>query len=75
MSISPRLFVGGQRQYKGSLGATYPDTDFKMFLKWYKEGKFPLDKLITRRYPLNEIDDAYKALQAGEVLGRSILLY
>ena len=75
MSIPPRLFVGGQRQYRGSLGATYPDTDFPMFLQWHKEGKFPLDKLITRRYPLDEIDDAYKALQAGEVLGRSILLY
>ena len=75
MSIPPRLFVGGHRQYRGSLGATYPDTDFPMFLQWYKEGKFPLDKLITRRYPLDEIDDAYKALQAGEILGRSILLY
>ena len=75
MSLPPRDFVAGQRQYRGSAGATYPDTDFPMFLQWHKEGKFPLDKLITRRYPLNEIDDAYKALQAGEILGRSILLY
>jgi len=75
MSIPPRLFVTGQRRYIGSLGATYPDRDFQMFMQWYKEGKFPLDKLVTRRYSLEEIDDAYRALQAGEVLGRSILVY
>lgn len=75
MSIPPRLIVGGQRRYIGSLGATYPDTDFSMYLGWYKNGDFPLDKLITKRYMLDDINQAYKSLSNGEILGRSIVTY
>ncbi len=75
ITINSRLFVGGQRQYRGSLGATYPDKDFPMFLKWYQEGKFPLDKLVTRRYKLENINEACDALRSGDILGRAIIDY
>ena len=57
----------------GSLGATYPDKDFPMFLRLYQEGKFPLDKLITKRYKLDDINEACDSLKAGAILGRSII--
>jgi Zn-dependent alcohol dehydrogenase len=44
-----------------------------MFLRWHHEGKFPLDKLVTRRYRLNEVNEACDALRAGEILGRAII--
>ena len=75
VTINSRLFVTGQRQYRGSLGATYPDKDFAMFLRWYQEGKFPLDKLVTRRYKLDDINEACDALKAGDILGRAIIEY
>ena len=75
ITVDSRLFVTHQRQYRGSLGATYPDKDFPMFLRWHREGKFPLDKLVTRRYRLDEINDACDALKAGEILGRAIIEY
>lgn len=75
MTLDPRLFVSHQRQYRGSLGATYPEKDFPMFLRWHQEGKFPLDKLVTRRYKLDEINEACDALQAGDILGRAIIEY
>ena len=75
ITIDSRLFVTGQRQYRGSLGATYPDKDFAMFLRWYQEGKFPLDKLVTRRYKLDDINEACDALKAGDILGRAIIEY
>ena len=75
MTLNPRLFVQYQRQYRGSLGATYPEKDFPMFLRWHKEGKLPLDKLVTRRYKLDQINEAYDALEAGEILGRAIIEY
>ena len=75
ITINSRLFVTSQRQYRGSLGATYPDKDFAMFLRWYQEGKFPLDKLVTRRYKLDEINEACDALKAGEIAGRAIIEY
>ena len=75
MTLDPRLFMGAQRQYRGSLGATYPEKDFPMFLRWHQDGKFPLDKMITKRYSLDQINEACDALTAGEILGRAIIEY
>ena len=49
--------------------------DFPMFLRWHREGKLPLDKLVTRRYRLEDINEACSALEAGEILGRAIIEY
>lgn len=73
MTVDPSLFMSEQRRFCGSLGATYPDRDFPMFLRWHQEGKFPLDKLVTRRYRLSEINDACDDLTAGRILGRAII--
>ena len=75
ISINPELILYGQRRYRGSLGATYPDNDFPMFLRWHKEGKFPLEKLITRRYKLEDINQACDDLHSGRILGRAIIEY
>jgi Zn-dependent alcohol dehydrogenase len=75
MTIDPGLFMYHQRQYRGSLGATYPEKDFPMFLRWHEEGKFPLDKLVTRRYQLDQVNEACDALEAGDILGRAIIEY
>ncbi len=75
ITLDPRLFMMAQRQYRGSLGATYPDTDFPMFLRWHQEGRFPLDKLITRRYKLADINEACDDLHGGKILGRAIIEY
>jgi Zn-dependent alcohol dehydrogenase len=75
MTLDPAHFMRHQRQYRGSLGATYPDKDFEMFLRWHQEGKFPLDKLVTRRYTLDQINEACDDLESGQILGRSIIEY
>jgi len=62
-----------QRNYCGSLGATEPDTDFPLFLDWLREGKFPLEKLVTDRYSLDQIEEARVALEEGQILGRAII--
>jgi Zn-dependent alcohol dehydrogenase len=62
-----------QRHYCGSLGATDPDSDFPMFLSWTRESKFPLAKLVTDRYPLEQVDQACTALEQGHILGRAII--
>ena len=73
VTIDPALFTSGQRQFRGSLGAAFPDRDFAMYLRWHQEGKFPLDKLITRRYALEQINEACHDLHSGHILGRAIL--
>jgi Zn-dependent alcohol dehydrogenase len=62
-----------QRHYCGSLGATDPNTDFPLYLKWTRENKFPLAKLVTDRYRLEQINQACTALEQGRILGRAII--
>jgi Zn-dependent alcohol dehydrogenase len=62
-----------QRHYCGSLGATEPDNDFPLFLEWMREGKFPLEKLVTNRYSLEQADEACAALEEEHILGRAII--
>jgi len=73
MTIDPRHFMYNQRIYRGSLGATYPEKDFAMFLQWYKEGKFPLDQLVTKKYKFEDFHQACEDLRGNQVFGRSII--
>jgi Zn-dependent alcohol dehydrogenase len=75
MTLDPGLFVYHQRRYRGSLGAVYPEKDFDTFLKWNQDGKFPLSKLVTDRYSLDQVNQACEALERGSVRGRAIIEY
>ncbi|MBV9915706.1 MAG: zinc-binding dehydrogenase [Solirubrobacterales bacterium] len=73
VSVDLNTILLHQRHYCGSLGATEPDTDFPLFLEWMREDKFPLGKLVTNRYSLEQIDEARDALEQGQILGRAII--
>jgi Zn-dependent alcohol dehydrogenase len=63
-----------EKTYKGSIGGSCkPERDFPMFLDWFKEGKLDLNALVTRRYRLDQINEATEALQRGQIAGRAIL--
>jgi S-(hydroxymethyl)glutathione dehydrogenase/alcohol dehydrogenase len=37
------------------------------------DGRLALDGLISRRFSLEEADDAYGALARGEIVGRAVI--
>jgi Zn-dependent alcohol dehydrogenase len=41
--------------------------DFPRMLELYRAGKLKLKELVSRRFGLTEINDAFRALGAGEV--------
>jgi S-(hydroxymethyl)glutathione dehydrogenase/alcohol dehydrogenase len=53
-------------------GSCRPRVDFPRLLGLYKAGKLKLDELVTRVYPLEQVNDAFVALGKGEV-ARSVL--
>jgi S-(hydroxymethyl)glutathione dehydrogenase / alcohol dehydrogenase len=74
MTINAGELVYLEKTLKGSYyGSTRPQTDMPRLLQLYKAGKLPIDRLISRRYPLDRVNEAYDALLAGEV-ARSILI-
>lgn len=46
--------------------------DIPQLIKWYREGKLELDGLVSRSYPLAEINQAMAAVGDGTVI-RSVI--
>ena len=46
-----------------------------MFVRCYREGKLKLDALVTRRYALEQINEAVDDLEHSRILGRAIITY
>lgn len=67
ISIDPYELICG-KQIRGSWGGSSdPDRDVPMFAQLYREGKLPLEKLITKRYPLDSINEALDDLEQHRV--------
>jgi S-(hydroxymethyl)glutathione dehydrogenase / alcohol dehydrogenase len=48
-------------------GSCNPPVDMPAVLDLYMDGRLPLDRLVTRTYPLEKINDAFAAMNSGEV--------
>ncbi len=72
ISIDPYELICG-KQIRGSWGgSSNPDRDIPVFARLYLEGKLPLEKLITKRYPLESINEALDDLDHHRV-GRPLI--
>lgn len=59
--------ISYQRQVRGALfGDCNPLYDVPRLLRLYRSGDLKLDELITRRYRLDEVNDAYRDLADGK---------
>jgi Zn-dependent alcohol dehydrogenase len=76
IELDMRLFTP-ERNYIGSLGgSSQPDRDFPQYIRWFKEGLLPLEKMVTKRYAsLDDINEGVRALEHGEITGRSVMVY
>jgi len=74
VTLDPRDLLINEKKYIGSIGGSCrPDRDFPMFLRWYAEGDLDLDAMVTKRYKIDEINEACHALETGQIAGRAIL--
>jgi S-(hydroxymethyl)glutathione dehydrogenase/alcohol dehydrogenase len=55
-------------------GATDPLRDFPEMVRLHRAGRLDLEALVTRRIALDDVNDAFRAMQAGEV-ARSVIVY
>jgi S-(hydroxymethyl)glutathione dehydrogenase/alcohol dehydrogenase len=66
------LFFSEKNLVGSYYGSADVRTDFHKLLGFWKEGKLDLDGMITRRIKLDEINDAFAAMQRGEVIRQVI---
>jgi NDMA-dependent alcohol dehydrogenase len=55
-------------------GSANVHEDVPKLLGWYREGSLKLDELISRRIELDDVNDAFRAMEAGEV-ARTVIEY
>jgi len=64
------------RRLTGSFGGGgLPGHDLPMYVRWFQQGKLPLDKLVSRRYHLEDINQALADLEHGDIAGRSMIVF
>jgi S-(hydroxymethyl)glutathione dehydrogenase/alcohol dehydrogenase len=75
VSVPVMSLVYEERVLTGSVyGSSQPRTDIPRLIALYRAGKLKLDELLTRSYPFAEINEAYAALERGEV-ARSVVTF
>ena len=63
-----------EKHFIGSIGGSCsPDRDFPRFLAWEDNGDLALDKMVTERFCIDQINEAADALANGKIAGRAIL--
>jgi S-(hydroxymethyl)glutathione dehydrogenase/alcohol dehydrogenase len=69
LAIRPECKVQTSR-----MGSNQFRTDIPNYLEFYRQGRLDLDGMISRRGRLGDINDAFRAMKAGEV-ARTVLMF
>jgi alcohol dehydrogenase len=66
--------VAEERVVKGSyMGSSVPSRDIPRYIRMYREGVLPVDKLLTHRLPLDQINSGFDRLARGEALRQMVM--
>jgi S-(hydroxymethyl)glutathione dehydrogenase/alcohol dehydrogenase len=69
LAIRPECKVQTSR-----MGSNQFRTDIPNYLEFYRQGRLKLDEMISRRGRLDDINEAFRAMKAGEV-ARTVLMF
>jgi len=68
LNIAPWEFNLGKTITGSTQGDIKPLVDVPRYVDLYMNGKLPLNKLISKSYRLDQINEAYGALERGEII-------
>jgi alcohol dehydrogenase len=61
--------VGEERTLKGSyIGTCVPSRDIPRYVALYRQGRLPVDRLMSGKIPLDQINEGFDRLHAGQVV-------
>jgi Zn-dependent alcohol dehydrogenase len=67
--------VRNEKTVRGTYyGSTHAKVDMPKFAEMYRLGKLNLDDLVVRRYSLDQVNEAYDDMDAGEI-GRGVIVF
>lgn len=68
LEIDPRQLNLGKRLVGTWGGDNAPDADFPKYGRWLAEGRFTLNPILSKPYPLSAINEALEDLEKGRVI-------
>jgi Zn-dependent alcohol dehydrogenase len=74
LSIPAVSLVAEERTLRGSyLGSSVPERDIPRFIALYEAGRLPVDRLLTHRLALEEVNTGFDRLARGEGVRQAIV--
>ena len=74
LAVSPVQMVAEERRFLGSyLGGHVPALDIPEYIALYQAGRLPVDKLLTHRMKLEDINEGFDRLADGDAIRQVIL--
>ena len=61
------LIAQNKRLLGSFFGSSRPHVDLPKFVELYRARRLPLDELVTKRYPLDELPQAFADMESGNV--------
>jgi S-(hydroxymethyl)glutathione dehydrogenase/alcohol dehydrogenase len=74
ISTRPFQLVTGRKWEGSAFGGARGRTDVPRIVDWYMEGKIDIDSLITHKLKLEDINEGFRLMKAGESI-RSVVIY
>jgi len=65
--LHPHDLISGKQIFGTWGGGCVPDRDFPLFVQEFTRNQIPLDRLLTKRYRLEEVNEALDDLEQGKV--------
>lgn len=74
LNIPVVSLVTEERTIKGSyLGSSVPSRDLPRFIALYRAGLLPVDRLLTHRLRLEDLNEGFDRLAQGEAIRQVVL--
>jgi S-(hydroxymethyl)glutathione dehydrogenase/alcohol dehydrogenase len=71
----PAMLLLSERTIQGSImGSNRFRIDIPHYIDFYMQGRLKLDEMVSRRAPLEDVNEAFRAMKAGEV-ARTVLTF
>jgi S-(hydroxymethyl)glutathione dehydrogenase/alcohol dehydrogenase len=73
VEIDARWLMRDRKIQGSSMGSNRFRVDMPRYIDFYRQGRLKLDEMISRRGVLEDVNDAFRAMKAGEV-ARTVLV-
>jgi S-(hydroxymethyl)glutathione dehydrogenase/alcohol dehydrogenase len=74
VELDGRMFLREKKIQGSSMGSNRFRVDMPRYIDFYMQGRLKLDEMITRKGKLEDVNDAFRAMKAGEV-ARTVLMF